>query len=132
MQNYKQLECEIFKVYWNMLAVVFHCFFNLRGCTFKDSVSPVLVFQKTSFKCFRNQGILVIEFTISQTILYFAGIFMLNGKQLLNKTNTQTFPKKYLFALRIIRVFINVWMKMMVLLPKFIMTVQGWNELKNS
>ena len=81
-----------------MLAVVFHCFFNLRGCTFKDSVSPVLVFQKTSFKCFRNQGILVIEFTISQTILYFAGIFMLNGKQLLNKTNTNVSPKMFVYS----------------------------------
>ena len=62
LQNYKQLECKIFTVFWNMLAVVFQCFFNLNGCTFKDSFSPVLVFKKASFKLLvksRNFGHLV-------------------------------------------------------------------------
>ena len=38
----------------------------------------------------RNFGDFV---TISRTVLYFTGIFMLNGKQLLNKNDTQIFLK---------------------------------------
>ena len=57
---------------------------------------------------------------------------MLNGRQLLNKTDTQIFPQKCLFTLRMIGVFINVWMNMVLLLPKFMITMQGWHEMKNS
>ena len=79
----------------------------------------MLVFKKSSFKCLQNQGILATLFTTSRTVLYFACIFMLNGKQLLNKTDTQNVPKKCLVTLRMTRVFINVWMNMVVLLLKF-------------
>ena len=75
----------------------------------------------------QNQGILATLFTTSRTVFYtyFTGIFMLNGKQLLNKTDKQNFPQKCLFTLRMTRVFINVWMNMMVLLPKF-----SWSRYK--
>ena len=56
LQNYKQLESNIFKVFWNTLEVVFQCYLNLHGCTFW-SISPVLVFKKVSFKCLQNQVI---------------------------------------------------------------------------
>ena len=52
---------------------------------------------------------------------------MLNGKQLLNKTDTQNFPQKCLFTLRMIAGFINVWMNMVVLLPKF-----SWSQYKDT
>ena len=52
---------------------------------------------------------------------------MLNGKQLLNKTDTQNFPQKCLFTLRMITGFINVWMNMVVLLPKF-----SWSQYKDT
>ena len=82
-------------------------------------------FKKTSFKCLQNQGFLAILFTTSRTVLYFTGIFMLNGKQLLNKTDKQNFPQKCLFTLRMTRVFINVWMNMVVLLLNF-----SWSRYK--
>ena len=85
----------------------------------------MLFFKKTLLKCLQNQGILATLFTTSRTVLYFTGIFMLNGKQLLNKTVTENFPQKCLFTLRMIRVFINVWMNMVVLLPKF-----SWSRYK--
>ena len=44
---------------------------------------------------------------------------MVNRTQLLNKIDTQNFPKKLLFILRIISVFINVSMNMVALLPIF-------------
>ena len=70
-----------------MLAVAFQCFFNL---------------------CVQNQGILATLFTTSRTVLYLTGTFMLIGKQLLNKSDTQNFPQKCLFTHRMTRVCINV------------------------
>ena len=78
-------------------------------------------FKKTSFKCLQNQGFLATLFTTSRTVLYFTGIFMLNGKQLLNKTNTQ----KCWSTLRMARVLINVLVNMVVLLPNF-----SWSRCK--
>ena len=91
------------------------------------------VFKKTSFKCLQGQGILATEFTTSRTLLYFIGIFMLNGKQLLNKIDVQNFPQKCLFTLKMIRVFIHVWLNLVVLLPKFSWSqYKGRPESKNS
>ena len=73
----------------------------------------------------QGQGILAAEFTTSRTVLYFTGIFMLNGKQLFNKTDVQNFPPKCLFTLKMIRVFIHVWLNPVVLLPKF-----SWSQYK--
>ena len=69
----------------------------------------MLVFKKTSFTCSWNQGILAPLLTTSRTVLYFTGVFMLKGKQLLNKTDTQNFPQKCLFTLRMTRVFLSEW-----------------------
>ena len=35
---------KVSRYFWNTLVVVFLCFFNLHGCTFKDQISAVLVF----------------------------------------------------------------------------------------
>ena len=75
-------------------------------------------FKKTSFKCLQNQGFLATLFTTSRTVLYFTGIFMLNGKQFLNKTYKIS-PKNIFFTLRMIRVFVNISLNMVVFLPKF-------------
>ena len=50
----------------------------------------------------QNQGILATLFTTSRTVFYtyFTGIFMLNGKQLLNKTDTQNLSQNCLFTVR--------------------------------
>ena len=58
----------------------------------------MLVFKKTYFECLENQGILATLFTICRTVLYFTGIFMLNGKQLLNNNDTQIFPKNVVYS----------------------------------
>ena len=44
---------------------------------------------------------------------------------LLNKTDVQNFPQKYLFTLRTIWVFINVWLNLVVLFPNF-----SWSRWK--
>ena len=38
----------------------------------------------------------------------------------LNKTDVPNFTQKYLFSLRIIEVFIDVWLNLVVLLPNFL------------
>ena len=55
-----------------MLAVIFQCFFNLHSCTFKDSISPVLVLKKKNFKILvksRNFGHL--DFNQQNCILFY-------------------------------------------------------------
>ena len=74
----------------------------------KDSISQVLTSKKISFKCLRGQRTLGTQFTTSRTALWFTCIFMLNQKQLLNKTGAQNFLKKCLFTLRMIIVFENI------------------------
>ena len=51
------------------------------------------------------------------SVLYFTGIFILNGKQLLNKSDIPKFYPK-MFTLRMIRVFIKTSLNMVILLPK--------------
>ena len=85
LKNHKQLECKIFKVFWNMSVVVFLCFFDLLGCSSKDSVSPVLVLKKTSwmFAKSRNFGHLVYN---QQNYILLLPKFMIMTKGLAWKT----------------------------------------------
>ena len=51
----------------------------------------------------------------------------------LNKTDVHSFPKKSLFTFRMVRVFINAQLKLVVLLPDFSWSrYNGSNERKNS
>ena len=52
-------------------------------------------------------------------LYYILPVFLHWMGKLLNKTDTQNFPQKCLFTLRMTGVFINVWMNMVVLLRKF-------------
>ena len=93
----------------------------------------MLVFKNTSFKCLQNQGILATLFTTSRTVFYtyFTGIFMLNGKQLLNKTDTQNFSQNCLFTVRMsFYKCLNEYGGSFTEI--FMITIQGWHELKNS
>ena len=35
LQNDKQLECEIFRIFLKHIVIIYQCFFNLHDCTFK-------------------------------------------------------------------------------------------------
>ena len=81
----------------------------------------------------QNQGILATLFTTSRTVfyIYFTGIFMLNGKQLLNKTDTQNFSQNHLFTVRMsFYKCLNEYGGSFTEI--FMIMIQGWHELKNS
>ena len=84
------------------------------------------------FKCLRNQGILDTLFTTSRTVLYFYSYFYAEWK-IVVKIFTKKLPQKCLFTLRMTRVFIKCLNEYgRTFTELFMITIQGWNELKNS
>ena len=125
----------LFSIYIICISFLFYLlsFLLNRFIVLKDSISQVMPFKRTSFKSLWGQGILGTWFTTGRTELFFTGIFMLNEKQLLYKTDVQNFSKKGLFTRRMKRVFISVWLNLLVLLPKFSWSwFKGPHESENS
>ena len=89
-------------------------------------------FKKHLLKWLWNQGILATLFTTIRTVLYFTGVFMLNGKQLLNKPDTQNFPPKCLFTLRMTNFYKCLNEYDVTFTEIFMITIKCWHELKNS
>ena len=51
----------------------------------------------------------------------------------LNKTDTHIFPEKFLFTFRMVKVFVNIWQNLVVLLPDISWSqYKGRHELKKS
>ena len=65
-------------------------------------------------------------------MLYFTGIFMLNGKQLLNKADIKNFHKRCLFTLRMISFYKDLTEYGGTLTKIFRNVIQDWHESKNN
>lgn len=79
----------LFSIYIICISFLFYLlsFLLKRFIVFKDSISQVMPFKRTSFKSLQVQGISGTWFKTGRTKLYFTSIFMLNEKQLLYKTD---------------------------------------------
>ena len=90
-----------------VVCFAFWCFFALK---------PILQKKKKEKLAWNCPGNLNLPYC--RSMLYFTDIFILNEKQLLNKSDITIFYPKCLFTLRMIRVFIKTSLNMVVLLPK--------------